>query len=233
MQQECESLRDFGSAERERKLPRVREPPRVRGSPGVRVAAGVPEMLSGRGSLPERVRVAEGQDSLRQGKRDRAEGRQCARRTRSGWAEGRQSEKVAEEPDRGTPVREGRGERERLPSRGELGKGCGELRRCGPRTEVAGRRPEECGRESRCMDCAEQNASPKNLSCVTQRLDMAAMYAVWQLRAQGQDNLQRSSEDKREETEPAAAKSSFAAGEGGRSVMDWTLTDSLELCARP
>ena len=81
--------------------------------------------------------------------------------------------------------------------------------------------------------CAEQNVSPKNLSCVTQRLDMPAMYAVRQLRAQGQDNLLRSSEDKREETEPAAAKSSFAAGEGGRNVMDWTLTDNLELCARP
>ena len=45
--------------------------------------------------------------------RDWAEGRQSARRSRRRWAEGRQSEKVAEELDRGTPVQEGRGERER------------------------------------------------------------------------------------------------------------------------
>ena len=165
MQQECESLRDFGSAKRERKLPRVREPPRVRGSPSLKVTAGVPEMLGGRGSLPERVRIAKGQDLLRQGKRDRAEGRQSARRSRSGKAEGRQSEKVAVEPDRGMPVREGRGERERSPSRGELEKGCGELRRCGPRTEVAGRRPEECGHESRCAQMC-------GAECVTQELIM-------------------------------------------------------------
>ena len=99
--------------ERESKLPRVREPPRVRGSSGAKVAARVQVRLSGRGSLPEKVRVAEaGQKSLRQVKRDQAEERQSARRLRSGWAEGRQSEKVAEEPDRGTPVWEGRGERE-------------------------------------------------------------------------------------------------------------------------
>ena len=98
--------------ERESELPRVHEPPRVRGSSGVKVAARVQVRLSGRGSLPEKARVAEGQESLRQVKRDRAEERQSARRLRRGRAEGRQSEKVAEEPDRGTPVREGRGERE-------------------------------------------------------------------------------------------------------------------------
>ena len=68
--------------ERESELPRVREPPRVRGSSGAKVAARVQVRLSGRGSLPEKARVAEGQESLRQVKRDRAEGHQSARRLR-------------------------------------------------------------------------------------------------------------------------------------------------------
>ena len=67
----------------------MRELPRVRGSSGAKVAARVQVRLSGRGSLPEKARVAEGQELLRQVKRDRAEGRQSVRRLRRGRAEGR------------------------------------------------------------------------------------------------------------------------------------------------
>ena len=44
----------------------------MRGSSGAKVATRVQVRLSGRGSLPEKVMVAEGQESLRQVKRDRA-----------------------------------------------------------------------------------------------------------------------------------------------------------------
>ena len=103
--QVCVSLRDFWSAERERKLPRVREPPRVRGSPGAKVAAREQVRLSGRGSLPEGARVTEATEErpgrgtpwLREGRGEDRLRNARAKRSRSARDRGTQEcEKVME-----------------------------------------------------------------------------------------------------------------------------------------
>ena len=82
----------------------------MRGSPGAKVAAREQERLSGRGSLPEKARVAEGQESPRQVKRVLTEERH---RVREGRREDRPRDASARRSRRSRGPRDARARRSR------------------------------------------------------------------------------------------------------------------------